>query len=294
MPLIVLSSYSDSFLFVFQFHILSVCNRIVSLNVQNNQFTGSFPSEIGKLSNAISLSFSSNALSGTIPKEIGTLENLENFDASSNFLAEQLPDAFGGLVYLKNFDMALNYLSGTLPPTLISNTTVLNALNVSGNVLGSNLPIPENLGQMTSLQSLDLSTNQFAGSVPESIGEMENLIELRLDRNVITGKLPESMNRLSNIKVLSLSENSITELPLGLTSLTKLEELYLSSNLLDEIPEEIFNNLESLGKLLRKGDLMNMICDRILTFCPLSCIYCCRNTECFKKRDRWNYVSRIV
>ena len=216
--------------------------------MDNNQFTGTFPSEIGQLSNLIYMSFSSNALSGTIPEEFGNLENLETFDASSNFLGEQLPNVFDRLFYLKEFDMALNYLSGTLPQTLLFNTTVLNTLNISGNILGMDLPLPEDLGQMKSLRSLDLSTNQFIGTIPESIGEMENLVEVRLDRNFLTGQLPDSVNRLSDMQFLSLSENSLSGFPVGLTNLTKLEQLQLSNNKFNEIPSEIFTDFQNLGK----------------------------------------------
>lgn len=222
---------------------------LISLDIGSNQFTGTFPSEIGQLSNAVSLSFSSNSLSGIIPDEIRTLQKLENFDASSNFIGAQLPDVFDELFYLKNFDMALNYLSGTIPETLLFNTTVLNTLNISGNILGLEDSLPEGLGRMTSLRSLDLSTNQFIGTIPESIGGMRNLIDLRLDRNFLTGQVPTSVNQLSNMKILSLSENSLSNFPTELISLSKLEELQLSTNSFNEIPNELFNDFENLEVL---------------------------------------------
>ena len=148
---------------------------------------------------------------------------------------------------LKKFDMAFNYLSGTLPQTLLLSAAELNTLNFSGNVLGADTALPEDLGQMTALQILDLSTNQFIGTIPESIGTMKNLVELRLDRNFLTGQLPQSVNQLSNIEILSLSENSLSELPVDLTGLSKLIELQLSTNNLKEIPDEFFNEIQNLG-----------------------------------------------
>ena len=145
--------------------------------------------------------------------------------------------------------MSLNFLTGTLPKSLLFNTTLLERLHLSGNRLGEELPLPEGLGQMTSLQTLDLSTNQFFGTIPEAIGEVGgSLIELRLDKNFLTGQLPTNVSRLSNIEILSLSENSLSVLPTDLTSLTELRELQLSTNIFDEIPEEYFNSFQNLGK----------------------------------------------
>lgn len=64
----------------------------------------------------------------------------------------------------------------------------------------------------------------------------------------MTGQLPNSVNRLGNLQFLSVSENSLSGLPIGLTSLTKLEELQLSNNKFNEIPNEIFNDFQNLGK----------------------------------------------
>ena len=221
----------------------------VSLTMDNNELTGSFPSEIGQLTDVKYLSFSSNSFSGTIPDEIGSLENIESFDTSLNFINGKLPDIFDRLVYLKSFNVALNYLSGSLPQTLLYNSTVLNSLNISRNIFGGSEPLlPEDLGQMTSLTSLDLSTNQFSGPIPESIGEMKNLVELRLDQNFLTGPLPASVNQLADMKILSVSGNFISALPGGLTSLTQLEQLQLSINSIVEIPEEVFNGFQNLGE----------------------------------------------
>jgi Leucine-rich repeat (LRR) protein len=178
-----------------------------------------------------------------------TLENLETFNADLNFVGGQLPDVFDKLLYLRSFDMAFNFLTGSLPPSLFYNASLLERLNLSGNALGNELPLPEGLGQMKALRILDLSINQFLGTIPGEISEMDSLKELRLDKNFLTGQLPTNFFVLSNIEILSLSENSLSVLPTLLIGLSKLRELQLSSNIIDELPEEYVNNFTNLGKL---------------------------------------------
>lgn len=221
---------------------------VVSLRMDNNQFTGSIPTEIGQLSNAIFLSMSKNALSGTIPADIGNLEQLEFFNATTNFIGGKLPDVFEGLVYLNSFEMALNFLTGTLPETLLLNTSVLEYLNLAGNSLGQEFFLPDAIGQMTSLKKLDLSTNQFVGTIPQTIGGMVELTDLRLDKNFLTGEIPANVTALTSIELLSLSGNSLTALPMSLANLDKLMVFQLSSNSFEEITEEVFTDLPNLGK----------------------------------------------
>ena len=224
--------------------------------MDNNELSGSLPSEIGQLTNAISVSISGNSLTGIVPKEIVTLENLETFSANTNFVGGQLPDIFDKLFYLRSFDMAFNFLTGSLPPSLFYNASLLERLNLSGNTLGNELPLPGGLGQMKALQLLDLSINQFLGTIPGEITKMKSLKELRLDKNFLTGQLPTDFFLLSNIEILSLSENSLSGLPFLGIGLSKLRELQLSSNIIEELPEEYVNNFTNLGKLQEVNQLL--------------------------------------
>merc|ERR1712238_255999 len=52
--------------------------------------------------------------------------------------------------------------------------------------------------------------------------------------------------RLTNIEILSLSENSLSVIPTGLKVLTKLRELQLSSNIIDDLPPEYVNEFANL------------------------------------------------
>ncbi|HIG50668.1 MAG TPA: hypothetical protein EYQ17_00125, partial [Candidatus Marinimicrobia bacterium] len=50
--------------------------------------------------------------------------------------------------------------------------------------------IPENIGDLTYLDTLNISYNQLSGEIPESIGELSNLNWLYLYLNQLSGVMP--------------------------------------------------------------------------------------------------------
>ena len=53
--------------------------------------------------------------------------------------------------------------------------------------------IPENIGDLTQLDTLNLSYNQFTGTIPQSIGNLINLDYLYLYKNKLNGIIPDSI-----------------------------------------------------------------------------------------------------
>jgi len=95
--------------------------------------------------------------------------------------------------------------------------------------------LPESLGQLTQLQSLDLSNNQLT-ALPEWLGQLTQLQSLSLYDNRLTA-LPEWLGQLTQLQSLSLSGNQLTALPEWLGQLTRLQALNLSGNQLTALPE---------------------------------------------------------
>ncbi|KAM3250206.1 plant intracellular Ras-group-related LRR protein 4 [Capsicum chacoense] len=106
--------------------------------------------------------------------------------------------------------------------------------------------IPDSLGKLSNLMTLDLSDNRIA-VLPTTIGGLSSLQKLDLHGNKIV-ELPDSVGDLLNLVYLDLSGNSPKTLPLTLARLTHLEELDLSSNMLSVLPETV-GSLVSLRKL---------------------------------------------
>ncbi|KAI9076301.1 hypothetical protein K1719_041726 [Acacia pycnantha] len=150
-----------------------------------------------------------------IPDEIGDLSNFEFLDLhlNTNLPPTQLPVSFTKLKKVKTFRMK------------------------SMNLIGK---IPESIGEMVSLEELDLSENGLNGQIPGSLFALKNLTILYLWNNKLSGEIPTEIEAL-NPTVLDVSENFLTgKIPDGLGKLKKLKGFYLQMNQLSgEIPESL-------------------------------------------------------
>lgn len=106
--------------------------------------------------------------------------------------------------------------------------------------------LPDSIGKLSSLTTLDLSENRIA-EIPEAIGGLSSLQVLDLHGNTIS-ELPESIGNLLNLLHLDLRGNQLRSLPPTIDRLVRLQELDLSSNGLPSLPESI-GLLVSLRKL---------------------------------------------
>ncbi|GKB40088.1 leucine-rich repeat-containing protein [Tanacetum coccineum] len=110
--------------------------------------------------------------------------------------------------------------------------------------------IPESIGNMTQLTVLDLSYNKFSGTIPISIGSLTSLTWLDLSENKFSGVIPKSIGSLTKLTHLYLGSNKFSgTIPMSIGSLTKLTSFQLSDNsFYGTIPRE-FGNLNNLEYL---------------------------------------------
>ena len=140
-----------------------------------------------------------------------------------------------------------NNLNGELPQEL-GNLSALNTLLLSQNRLTGE--IPSSIGNLTRLKILSMNQNQLTGELPSSIGNLSSLTRLNLSQNQLTGELPSSIGNLSSLTHLILDDNQLTgELPSSIGNLSSLNYLDLGDNrLTGAIPSELAGlpNLETL------------------------------------------------
>ena len=132
--------------------------------------------------------------------------------------------------------------------------------------------IPGELGSLTKLEILSLSSNQLTGEIPAQLGDLANLTGLYLWGNELSGEIPEELGSLTKLEILSLDSNQLTgEIPAQLGDLANLTGLYLWGNELSgEIPEEL-GDLSNLTELsLEENQLTGSLPDHLTRMTALT------------------------
>ncbi|KAM5554373.1 hypothetical protein ABKV19_022647 [Rosa sericea] len=113
---------------------------------------------------------------------------------------------------------------------------------------------------------IDISSNNFEGQIPEFIGKLQGIWSLNLSNNILTGHIPSSLSNLSRLESLDLSHNKLSgEIPQQLAQLDFLSKFNVShNNLTGPVPRGIhfttFDSTSYLGNKGLCGDLLPKKC----------------------------------
>ncbi|VFQ86489.1 unnamed protein product [Cuscuta campestris] len=205
---------------------LSALTSLREFTASNNSLAGPVPETLGNITSLQDLSLANNYLTGAIPPAITRLTNLLRLDLSYNRLAGEIPD-MSGLVSLKEFIAGYNGLSGPVPETLGNITTLQEVSLVFNNLTGT---IPPAIARLTNLLRLDLSYNKLSGEIPDLSG-LRSLQVFYVYSNQFTGRVPESLADIPTLQDVRLAYNSLKgNIPPEITRLTGLLRLDLSYN----------------------------------------------------------------
>jgi len=144
-------------------------------------------------------------------------------------------------------------LSGQISSSL-GDLTFLNYLDLSNNNFFGPLPL---LGRLQQLQILYLNNNNLSEIIPDDLTNCSNLTALDLSLNLLVGSIPPKLGLLANLVYLNLRSNQLEGSIPGELGQLKLTTLNLGDNRLSgEIPKAFFR-LFSLQHLSLE---FNMLC----------------------------------
>jgi Leucine-rich repeat (LRR) protein len=252
------------------------------LNLKRNNLSGTIPTTFQNMHELHTLNLEYNSLSGDIQQLKGlnqiqamllggnnitgpfyedvfvTWENIQALDMSENQLTGALPEKLFALSSLAVLDLSGNKFQGNLPD-LVAVESDVRFLALQDNSLSGGL---ENLRHMEQLEHLDLSHNEFVGTMPSEFGGLVNLRYLFLAFNKFQyGEIPTEFGLLINLEDLSLQDtNRLKRIPTELGKLEKLVLLDLNQNTLTgDIPGELGNLIELNFLLLKDNKLSGSI-----------------------------------
>ncbi|OIT08747.1 PREDICTED: LRR receptor-like serine/threonine-protein kinase FLS2 [Nicotiana attenuata] len=179
-----------------------------------------------------------------------SLFNLENLNISSVDLGNatnwlHVINMLPSLVDLRLYDCSLQHI----PPLLYHNFSSLETLDLSMNNFSSS--IPKWIFNLPSLVSLDLSDSNLIGPFPEGPVNFTSLTTFRASGNSFNCLLPRWLFDLNNLQYLELRTSGIEgAMPCEARNVTKLKNLDLTwNNLNSTIPNWLYQckDLESLS-----------------------------------------------
>ncbi|KAB2634992.1 receptor-like protein kinase HAIKU2 [Pyrus ussuriensis x Pyrus communis] len=212
--------------------------NLSELSLYRNKLTGALPQKLGSWAGLAYIDVSENYLTGAIPPGMCNNGKMIDFLLLQNNFTGGIPDSYANCKSLVRIRVSKNSLSGSIPAGLWSLPNVV-VIDLSMNQFeGPLAPEIDALSEATSLITIQMSVNQFSGKIPETIGSLKKLSSLDLDQNMLSGTMPESLGSCFGISEINLAHNYISgEIPSSLGSLHNLNSLNLSGNRLsNEIP----------------------------------------------------------
>ncbi|CAI9299608.1 unnamed protein product [Lactuca saligna] len=218
---------------------ISACRNLTSLDLSANYFDGLLPSTLSDIPNLVYLNLQDNSFSGEIPRSFGLFRRLESLILINNYLNGSFPVILTNVTSLKELSVAYNYfLPAPIPPQLGNLSNIEHLWLSSCSFVGT---IPETFSKLQKLSDLELSYNSLAGPFPAVIFQLRKLYQLELYNNSLSGELPKKdWSNLPELRKIDLSVNSFTgTIPVELCKLP-LESLCLADNELQGlIPESL-------------------------------------------------------
>ncbi|XP_038905071.1 probable LRR receptor-like serine/threonine-protein kinase At3g47570 [Benincasa hispida] len=207
-PLKIISSWNDSMHFCDWIGVTCspTIRRVMTLNLEARQLTGSLPSSLGNLTHLTEIRLGDNNFHGPMPQEFGKLIRLRHLNLSFNNFDGEIAANISHCVELLVLELSLNEFVGQIPHQFFT-LSKLERLGFGGNNLVG--IIPPWMGNFSSLFRLSFALNDFHGSIPSELGHLSRLKLFTVYGNYLTGIVPPSIYNITSLTYFSLTQNRL-------------------------------------------------------------------------------------
>lgn len=228
------------------------CKALEVLDVGNNQMADTFPCFSNNISSLRVLVLRSNNFHGSIecPNITATQPTLQIVDLAHNNFEGRLV----GRLLTKWSAMMADGIFDKQNDSIGHRVTSFTSKYYQDVVMVVHKGILIELVKILKVYtSIDLSSNNFYGTIPEELGRLQALHFLNLSHNALTGSMPSSLGKLHQLESFDLSWNHLKgKIPTQLANLNFLSVLNLSYNqFVGKIPTstqlQSFSNYSFLG-----------------------------------------------
>jgi len=259
---------------------ISNLTALIVIDIHNNQLTSTLPIWIGiSLNKLKTLSVDGNLFTGIISSSLSKLTSLQALHLSNNLFIGHIPDIFHTMIHLEEIELDNNILSGTIPISF-NKLSSLDRLFIQNNYLSGNLLTAFNGTYQQRLSNIQLSNNQFTGKLPEELFISTSLVSVSAVSNCFHGTIPHSICTNMQLETLALdglgcasscrrkifpglsasymTSGSISgSIPTCILIMPKLQVLHLSGNsLTSTLPSTAINWTNSLRDLSLSFNLL--------------------------------------
>ncbi|KAJ4725086.1 Leucine-rich repeat receptor protein kinase [Melia azedarach] len=245
------------------------------LNLSQAGFAGMVPHQLGNLSNLqyldLSLNYELYVEKVSWLSDIPLLQNLDLSSVNLRKAADWLL-AINSLRSLKKLKLS-NCQLHQFSKLTSANFSSLTILHLSKNQFEDSV-IPSWVFGLHHLVFLDLKWNNFQGPIPNGLGNLTSLRSLDLSENYFNSTIPEWLSRFNVLEKLSFRRNSLHgTISRGLTNLTCIKTLDLSFN--EGLEVKISRSFKRLCKLMTislSGINLNQEISQVLDILSRSCV----------------------
>ncbi|KAL6203069.1 hypothetical protein ACLB2K_026773 [Fragaria x ananassa] len=172
---------------------------LLELYLSGNHINGSIPPSLCNMSGLLNLMLRNNLLSGEFARAWSLWPAIRVVDVSYNNLAGKIPSSMGVPSSLNVLNLRKNNFTGQIPSSLFQSCTELQIIDLGVNRLTGSIPLWTSSFVSSHLYMLRSRSNSLSGQIPRRLCSVPSLHIIDLSRNNFSGTIPQCLYNLTDL-----------------------------------------------------------------------------------------------